>query len=1007
MAIHRDQQSRVRASARLTPTPVLLTALIVTVLIGARIPLTAQISYPSFASTVDMQLVGAAASAPPVLRLTGVGRMQSGAAWHVRKVRVVDGFVTTFEFQMNQTGGRQDNTNTNGGDGIAFVIQNSSEFARGGPGGQIGYGGIPSSVAIEFDTYLNDDVQILDPSANHISLQSGPNATANHATTVAVSSRIPSLDDGGVHTVVIEYVDRRMRVYIDNCETPAIDTPFDLARAMPLDNGTAWVGFTAATGDSWENHDIHSWRLNSIGSTFNRITLCDGDTLTLTAPGHFGRYEWSTGETTRSIRVTRAGTYRITAFDTLGCNTRTTGAEWQIDAATFQRPMIAPADTIWACEGQRVALDAGFSPTRRWSNGDTARTIGVNARGLYWVDVVDENGCSGRSDSVWVLFHPLPRPLITALGPTEFCEGDSVMLVSTEHSRYRWSTGDTTRSITVRTSGQYSVEVFDSMGCRGATDATVVLVWQRPRPVVRFIGPSALCDGANTTLDAGAGYARHVWSTGDTSRRIDVGTAGTYKVTVTTAQGCTGESNSVVVRVSPLPTPVINVSRSMPSCPGDDIMLSSPTSYAHYRWSTGDTTATISVDSSGTYGLTVIDSNGCEASAAPVDIRIAVRSRATITASGPLDICSGESVMLSGPADMRSYAWSNGQTSRAIVVSTSGLYHLRVIDTNGCDAADTVRVRVHARPRPIVSDDTAICEGSSVTLAVRGAAAVMWSPLEGLSCYDCVGPVARPTRTTTYVVTATGAGGCTATDSVTISVDPAVSAAVAVADTGRIYPGQRARVPMYLEGDLAEAGVDAMLLRIDYDSEMMLLKSVQPTGPFKGWSVAMIDEVPGRFTARLSAPSSIGLTGDGHTLDLEFQTYLGALMESRIDVELTAVDRPCVNISARPGALRLDSLCGMSVRMIESFGATLALDQNAPNPFNPSTEIFFSVPLDGHVLLSVHRSDGTVAAVLVDETLRHGSHSTVWDASGLPSGLYVCRLITGTGSRSIQMLLLK
>jgi hypothetical protein len=970
-------------------------------------PLRAQIDYPDFTTVDGLRMVGSAVHRAPVARLTEVGRAQRGAIWFAEKIRLVDGFVSTFQFQFTQTGGRQDGSLANGGDGIAFVIQNGAADALGGSGADIGYSGIANACAIELDTYFNDDPTHRDGTPNHVSLQRGPNVTANHASTIDSTSRIPWLDDGGVHTVIIEYIDRNLRVYIDNCVTPAIDVAFDLAQNVRLDNGSAWVGLTSSTGDAWENHDILNWRLNPAVGAIRNGVLCLGDTVTLTAPGTYPAYQWSTGATSQSIRVVRGGTYWVRANDTLGCSARTVHSEWRLEEHELQRPQISSVDTLWLCDGETIRLDGGCCLGRRWSTGDTAREIDVRAAGLYWEDVVDAWGCRGRSDSVRVLIRPLPRPVITASGPTEFCRGDSVVLVATEHARYRWSTGDTTRSIVVRESGQYSVEVVDSNGCRAASTTLVVMATVRPTPVIAFRGPSALCAGAETTLDAGAGFARYRWSTGDTTRTIVVRAAGSYDVTVTTDRGCIGSSSSVVVRVSPLPTPAIVVDGRVPLCPGSTATLRADGAYAQYRWSTGDTTATITVDAQGEYSLTVIDSNGCEGNAPPVRVEVAPGARATIVAGGPLRICDGDSVVLSTVAGMRSYEWSTGATTRSIVVRGSGRYALSVIDSNGCVARDTAVVEVLALPAPVASPDVAVCVGESTLLSVANATTVSWAPTDGLACASCPSTMAAPAQTTTYVVTAVGEGGCSATDSVTVIVTPAAAATLAVGDGGTIYPGRKASIPVYLLDDLEKASADELIVRVDYGSTIMRLESVRLEGPLTGWALDRLEEIPGRFTARLSAPDATTLRGTGHALDLEFQTFLGDTVASRIDVAMTLLRRPCASVTSRPGMLRLDSLCGMNSRMIEALAGSLDLRQNSPNPFNPSTEITFSLPVDGPSRLDVLDATGAVVAVLVDAVLTPGTYSVVWDAQGFGSGLYIGRLTSSFGSKTIQMVLLK
>ena len=78
---------------------------------------------------------------------------------------------------------------------------------------------------------------------------------------------------------------------------------------------------------------------------------------------------------------------------------------------------------------------------------------------------------------------------------------------------------------------------------------------------------------------------------------------------------------------------------------------------------------------------------------------------------------------------------------------------------------------------------------------------------------------------------------------------------------------------------------------------------------------------------------------------------------------------------------------------------TLSLEQNAPNPFNPSTTIRFRLPEQGHVRVDLYATNGQRVRSLVDARLAAGSHSVSWDGSddagrAVGSGVYLCRLHT-------------
>ncbi len=119
--------------------------------------------------------------------------------------------------------------------------------------------------------------------------------------------------------------------------------------------------------------------------------------------------------------------------------------------------------------------------------------------------IFDVDGCSEiLSDISVVLVNPLPpQPIISASGPTEFCDGNSVVLTSSSSNGYIWNTGQLSQSITVDTSGQYYVSTLDGNLCVSpASDAIDVTV--NPIPVVSLNGLDIFyCMDASPVLISG------------------------------------------------------------------------------------------------------------------------------------------------------------------------------------------------------------------------------------------------------------------------------------------------------------------------------------------------------------------------------------------------------------------------------------------------------------------------------------------------------------------------
>ena len=93
---------------------------------------------------------------------------------------------------------------------------------------------------------------------------------------------------------------------------------------------------------------------------------------------------------------------------------------------------------------------------------------------------------------------------------------------------------------------------------------------------------------------------------------------------------------------------------------------------------------------------------------------------------------------------------------------------------------------------------------------------------------------------------------------------------------------------------------------------------------------------------------------------------------------------------------------------VEVFSVTtLELKQNYPNPFNPSTNIKFNIPSSGYVNLSVFNLVGEKVKEIVNEILSEGEYNLKFDASNLPSGIYIAKLSSDNFNQSIKMTLLK
>jgi gliding motility-associated-like protein len=295
--------------------------------------------------------------------------------------------------------------------------------------------------------------------------------------------------------------------------------------------------------------------ISNVGPT----TFCQGGSVTLIAtPGT--SYLWSgNNATTQSNAILTSGNYTVTVMNAAGCtatSTPTTVIVNPLPVAT-----ITPSGATTFCQGGNVVLTAGPATgvTYLWSNGLTMPTITATASGNYSVVVTSSAGCSATATAVTVTVNALPLAAISTIGATTFCQGGSVTLMATPGTSYLWSgSGATTQSISVTTSGNYTVTVTNAAGCSVTSAPVAVTVNALPAaPIVVASGPTAICPSGSVTLTAPAGFTTYSWNNGATSASITVNIAGNYKVTVTNANGCSATSVITVVTVGDNTAPVI------------------------------------------------------------------------------------------------------------------------------------------------------------------------------------------------------------------------------------------------------------------------------------------------------------------------------------------------------------------------------------------------------------------------------------------------------------------
>ncbi|MCB9267239.1 MAG: hypothetical protein H6558_19615 [Lewinellaceae bacterium] len=338
------------------------------------------------------------------------------------------------------------------------------------------------------------------------------------------------------------------------------------------------------------------------------VEICQGNSAMLTA-GPANAYLWNTGATTPSITVADAGAYWVTVTNAAGCFAVSAAAN--VAVLPLPAAAISPGGEVAFCQGSSVTLTADPADTYQWSNGETTQSITVSEPGEYLVTVTSGDGCSAVAEPATLIEVEAPAATITPVGELEFCLGGSVVLTASQASSYRWSTGETSQAIIVEFGGEYWVTVTNAAGC--SADAFIgVTVW--PVATLSLAPTDTDCGETNgsilTSVSGGSPIESFLWSNGATTQHLADLPGGDYAVTATDVNGCTATAEVTVVgRVNPTVT-IESTSQ------GQQVELAAVATGTGltYSWSTGENTPAITVDSSGTYSVTVTNSGNCSAS---------------------------------------------------------------------------------------------------------------------------------------------------------------------------------------------------------------------------------------------------------------------------------------------------------------------------------------------------------------------------------------------------------
>jgi hypothetical protein len=303
--------------------------------------------------------------------------------------------------------------------------------------------------------------------------------------------------------------------------------------------------------------------------------------------------------------------------------------------------------------------------------------------------------------------------------------------------------------------------------CESPRVPVIATVNPLPTITVTPAGPVTICSGSTTTLTA-TGGGTYQWRNattnlaGQTTNTFTTGTAGAYRVIVTTpATGCKDTSVAVTVNVSPIPT--VNLGNDTTFCSGSTLVLNAGNPGSTYLWNNASTLQTRSVTATGTYSVKVTNSSNCSKSDTIV---VTVNPTPVVNLGVDTNLCQGVSYVLNSGNPGATRLWDNGTTAQTRAVTTTGTYYVRVTNSFNCTGRDTVVTTFLPIPVVNLGPDQDICQGASTTLdAGNSTLSFLWD-----------NGTTNQTRTVSatgiYFVTVKNIANCKGTDTVKVTVHP-------------------------------------------------------------------------------------------------------------------------------------------------------------------------------------------------------------------------------------------
>ena len=430
-------------------------------------------------------------------------------------------------------------------------------------------------------------------------------------------------------------------------------------------------------------------------------------------------YLWSNGNTSAINNNIIAGNYNITVADANGCEVTES-----IDLVEPDSIEINISVSNVLCNGgegsAEVVLPTGSGYAFNWSDGQTNRIASNLTAGNYFVTVTNPLGCSNIS-AINVSEPMAYTSNIVANNALCYSgKGDATITTNggTGKSTYLWSNGQVTAIGAGLLAGDYSVVATDENGCETSQTVTI----SQPNDLgLSFNLTHPSCKGstgvAEVVVTGGTGDYNYIWSNGATESIASGLFAGSQKLTVTDANGCT--KDSLITLVEPDVLDLSLIVQNVTCYSGNDGLVkvtgTGGTLPYSYLWSNGEVLDSIVDLTIGDYSVLVTDEKGCEK-----EVLSKVSQPAQLIVDNEIKnvSCNGGDdgevkLITSGGTGIHNVVWADGAKVFNYTGLTAGTYNALVSDENGCEVNIAYTVSEPSTLNGFINSNPVSCYGGN------------------------------------------------------------------------------------------------------------------------------------------------------------------------------------------------------------------------------------------------------------------------------------------------------